>query len=158
MWYSSRGKPGGISSGVPVAYWKPGIASGSQIFITEGSLKAAVAAWHLGAHVIGVPGVSNWRRALDLLPPKVAVTIAYDADADTNPLVARQQLELVRALFWAGHRVAIASWDCRYKGIDDAILAGLAINLNEWPGGCHTLPLRREGALPAMARHMEARQ
>jgi len=158
IWYSSRGKPGGISPGARVACWKPGITTGSQIFITEGSLKAAVAAWHLGAHVIGVPGVSNWRRALDLLTPKVAVAIAYDADADTNPLVARQQLELSRAIFWAGHPVAIATWDSRYKGIDDAILAGLSINLNDWPLASCAPPRRRGGALPATALREEARQ
>ncbi len=158
IWYSSRGKPGGVSPGAPVACWRPGMTTGSQIFITEGSLKAAVAAWHLSAHVIGVAGVSNWRRALDLLPRKVAVTIAYDADADTNPLVARQQLELARGLFWAGHPVAIATWDRRYKGIDDAILAGLSIYLSDWPLASCALPLRREGALSAMTLHEEARQ
>lgn len=147
IWYSSRGKPGGVSPGIPVASWRPELTSSSQVLVTEGSLKAAVASSHLRTHVIGVPGVSNWRRVLNLLPRKIPVAIAYDADACTNPLVARHQLDLARALYWAGHPVAIAAWDPAWKGIDDAILAGISIDLEDWPGGSHPVPLHDASTL-----------
>jgi hypothetical protein len=65
--------------------------------------------------------------------------IAYDADATTNPHVAHHQSELARTLYWAGHQVAIANWDPRWKGIDDAVLAGASIELKDWPGGSHSV-------------------
>lgn len=135
IWYSSRGESRGFSPGSPVAYWGSDRTTSSPVLITEGSLKAAIASEHLRAQVIGVPGVSNWRSAIDLPSQKMAVAIAFDADARTNPFVAHHQLELARALFWAGHPVTIATWDPRYKGVDDAILARASINLKFWPAG-----------------------
>jgi hypothetical protein len=142
VWFSSRSKPGGSSPGAPVAFWEPGELTWDAILLTEGPLKARVAGWHLEAKAIGVPGVAAWHRALDFLPGDESVVIAYDADARTNPVVARHQLALARVLYWSGRTVAIASWDPRFKGIDDALLAGASIDLRDWPGGGPPTPLR----------------
>lgn len=142
VWFSSRGKPGGSSPGAPVAFWEPGECTSDAVLLTEGPIKARVAGWHLQTRAIGVAGVSNWRRVLDMLPGRESVVIAYDADARTNAVVARHQSALARALFWAGHAVAIASWDPRCKGIDDAILAGECIELTNWPGSSAPIPFR----------------
>jgi hypothetical protein len=157
IWFSSRGMPGGASPKTPAAYWGAKLTSGDRVIITEGSLKAAVAAWHLRTPVVGVPGVSNWHGALEMLPRGGAVVIAFDSDVGTNPVVARHQLTLARALYWAGHRVALAHWDPQYKGIDDAILAGASIELNTWPGGSRAIPLQENPAPQDRASLMEAR-
>lgn len=143
VWFSSRGKPGGSSPGAPAAFWEPGERTSEAVLLTEGPIKARVAGWHLQTRAIGVPGVSNWRQALDMLPGGESVVIAYDADARTNPGVARQQSALAKALFWAGHAVAIASWDPRCKGIDDAVLAGESIELTNWPRSGSSVPLHK---------------
>jgi hypothetical protein len=134
IWYSSSGKPGGCSTGTPAAYWRPSRAFTDWVIVTEGSLKAAIVSWHLCADVIGVPGVANWARVPNLVPRNAGAVVAFDADAVTNPHVARHQRELARALFWTGHHVTIASWSLRSKGIDDALLAGERITLTDWPG------------------------
>jgi len=155
LWYSSRGRPGGISTGTPVAFWEPDLTTNSTFVITEGSLKAAIAAWHLAACTIGVAGVATWRGALDLLPRGIAVAIAYDADSVVNPHVARHERDLARHLFWNGHPVSIARWVPECKGIDDALLAGASIDLRNWPGGGPPARLR-DPAQPAEATLAEA--
>jgi len=133
--FSSRDLAGGCSSGAPVAVWRPDLARAGSIWITEGSLKAGIASWHLPACVLGVPGVGNWREVVDLLPPQADVVVAYDADASTNDAVALHRDELARVLFWQGHTVHLARWDPRFKGIDDALLNGAEIEIRVWPVG-----------------------
>ena len=155
IWLSSRGRSGGSSPGAPVAFWQPEFTTNSTILITEGNIKGAVAAWHLSAWAIAVPGVAAWRGALNFLPRGIAVAIAYDADSVVNPHVARHERELARHLFWRGHPVSIARWVPECKGIDDALLAGKAIDLRDWPGGSRSSSLR-ERVKPAEAVFAEA--
>lgn len=133
VWLSSRGLPGGASPGAPVAVWRPEFCAMEPTWISEGALKAAIAAWHMSASVLGVPGVTNWRDVLPDIPRRSRVVVAFDMDAATNPVVARHREDLARALYWRGNSVEIATWDSRLKGIDDALLADAEIDRRPWP-------------------------
>jgi hypothetical protein len=56
------------------------------------------------------------------------VALAFDADAATNPHVARAAPATADALAAEGWEVAVESWDPSLaKGIDDALAAGVPI-------------------------------
>src|SRR5205814_2356408 len=76
--------------------------------ITEGELKADVAAALSGVLTISVPGVSAWRGALSVLRTlaPARVVLAFDADAATNPHVARAAEATAEALAVEGWEVA----------------------------------------------------
>ncbi len=57
VWWSTPGRPGGASSGAPV-HVAGRTAPRTTVWITEGPLKATVAADRLGVPVIGVPGAT----------------------------------------------------------------------------------------------------
>lgn len=129
IWFSSSRFPCGSSTGIPIAVCRPELLVKGATWITEGPLKATVAAWHLNVGVLGVPGVSNWRPSVVLIPHMAPVVIAYDMDAATKPEVAHHRRELARGVQRAGHPVSIAQWDPRYKGLDDAILANATVRV-----------------------------
>jgi hypothetical protein len=144
-WLSSRELPGGTGTGAPVATWRPELAL-KELWVTEGTLKAAVAAHHLPACVVGVPGVSIWRGVPSVLAalavPGREVVVAYDAEDRINGEVVYHREALALALHRAGFRVFVATWDgTRAKGIDDALLAGLSIDIQPWKR--HLPPLVR---------------
>lgn len=130
-WLSSNDKPGGASSGVPLHVARPlGGATQQPVWVTEGPLKADIAAHFLGATVLGVAGVRNWHD----VPKYVAqgseagsslqVVVAYDADLADNPDVADSRKALVSALITAHGVVSIAVWPkSQGKGIDDVLRA-----------------------------------
>lgn len=93
--------------------------------ITEGELKADVASALLGSPVIGIPGVKSWPlgrdAALALRPARVIV--AMDMDRRSSADVGAAQDQLVKTLRGAGLRVAAESWDSRFKGLDDMLIA-----------------------------------
>jgi hypothetical protein len=97
-----------------------------EIWVTEGPLKADVAAALGRLPVIGVPGVSNWRQALPWLrggPRKVVV--AFDADWNVKSQVAQQRRDFAGRLLAAGHEVWVACWPLeKGKGLDDLLAAG----------------------------------
>jgi hypothetical protein len=100
--------------------------------VTEGELKANVATALSGIVTVSVPGVSAWRGALPVLrtlrPERVL--LAFDADGATNAHVARATDATAEALSREGWGVAIEVWDDeRAKGIDDALAAGVEIEL-----------------------------
>jgi len=134
-WLSSKGREGGASSGVPVGVWRPELAQVGPVWITEGSLKAAIASYHLNACVIGVAGVGNWKEVpsvLTTLNSSTGVVVAYDSDAATKPQVGHQREQLARSLSQLGHEVYLSFWSPALKGIDDALLAGAAIERQKW--------------------------
>lgn len=108
-----------------------------SLIITEGELKAACAC-KFGFHTIGLGGVYNWRSAKDnqeLLPILEEfvwlgrkVTICFDSDASTNPMVwmAASRLAYILAM-----RGAVVVWaqlpgteaDNTKQGVDDYIFA-----------------------------------
>lgn len=128
IWLSSTGQTGGTSSGAPIAVWRPEkIKETSTIWITEGSLKACITAYHLDSAVIGIPGVMSWSQSLKLLPPKTRCVIAFDKDVPARPAVVECEKLLIEKLVSWGRSVSIATWNPgesgQYKGIDDCIIS-----------------------------------
>ena len=130
LWLSSSGKPGGASSGAPCHYAK---ANGTQLWITEGPLKADLVASRLGQPCLGIAGVSNWHSAMPLLGDVQEVILAFDQD---QPGRAREAVEasaraFAQALTERGVRGLEATWDwSQAKGVDDALQAGVLISVN----------------------------
>ena len=131
-WFSSTGKPGGCGSGAPIHAAAP-TKHGGERWITEGSIKANIAADRLGQIVLAVPGVANWRSALetiDALPHTGGIVVAFDADFRSKLSVLHSLHELIDALRDRGHAVRVATWDqAGGKGIDDLLVAGGAYRL-----------------------------
>ncbi|MDA8344169.1 MAG: DUF3854 domain-containing protein [Thermaerobacter sp.] len=127
LWLSSSGKPGGASSGAPCHYAK---TSGTQLWITEGPLKADLVASRLGQPCLGIAGVANWHSALPLLGDVKEAILAFDED---QPGPAREAVEanaraFTQALAERGVKILRATWDwSQAKGIDDALQAGCTI-------------------------------
>ena len=131
----------GVSSGTPIHVSQfrisacgPGVPRNpkseiKRVWITEGILKADVAARKLGKIVLGVAGVSSWREAelkpiLDTLDTR-SVVVAFDADTQTNAHVRSAKARLYEALLGMDYRVAVAAWDIEHgKGIDDLLIGG----------------------------------
>jgi len=139
-WLSSHGWPAGTSSGAPVAVWRPELAP-NGVCITEGALKSCIASYHPGGDqrphrcVVAVAGVASWRAVLPLLagaPADLAVTVAFDSDAASNYGVWFARESLCLTLHRRGYHVQIARWPAPAKGIDDALLAGLAVTMADW--------------------------
>ena len=129
LWLSSSGKPGGASSGAPCHF---AAANGSQLWITEGPLKADLVTARLGQPCLGIAGVSNWHSAMSLLGDVQDVILAFDED---QPGRAREAVEVsatafAEALAERGVKVLGATWDwSQAKGIDDALQAGAFITV-----------------------------
>lgn len=123
-WLSSGGLPGGVASGSP-CHVAPG--SGTEVWVTEGPLKADLAADRLGVPVLGLAGVTTWRRALPLLEALRTSTVILAFDQDIRPATQRtvedQARRLETACRNAGWTVRRATWSAEYKGLDDALAA-----------------------------------
>lgn len=105
------------------------------VILTEGVLKSTVAAEHLakvytkkqrksiGNVVLGNAGVSQWKQFLPVLKQlnAVNVIVAYDMDYKGKKEVEQSRKALINSLLKSGYNVAVASWDDKYKGIDDAL-------------------------------------
>lgn len=128
QWLSSFDRPGGTSSGVHIHVAIPrNIVIPGVIGVTEGPLKADIAAELLGWIFLAVPGVNNWRGVTELCmelgAKKVATT--YDADLETNKYVRIHEQQMVEELTAAGIFVRRARWHLSLgKGIDDCLVAG----------------------------------
>jgi hypothetical protein len=124
--FSSLSKPSGASPGAPVHVAVPvgGAVDTRRVWVTEGELKADVAAHLLSRVVLSVPGVSAWRRARAVLEEIGAreVVIAFDADLVSKQDVADAKDALVADLV-TDFRVLDSRWDGQIgKGIDDALV------------------------------------
>lgn len=131
-WISSSNLPGGIGSGVRahIAYPTTIATAYHRIGLTEGELKAAIAARKTGMPFLSMPGVG----AISALRKSIAglrklgvreVVIAFDTDAETNPMVASGLNRAVDLLEAEGFAVVHATWPAEFKGIDDALFAGI---------------------------------
>ncbi len=130
-WLSSGGLPSGVASGSPCHVAR---GQGDTLWITEGPLKADLARDRMGVTVLGLAGVSTWRKAWRLavaLQPRLVV-IAFDQDPDpaTGAVVRAQADALSQACRRSGLPVARASWKRGAKGLDDALRAGAAIRVD----------------------------
>lgn len=129
VWLSSAELPRGVGSGSPAHVAMPmDVRTTDIVFITEGALKADVIAHFMGCPVIGVAGVSSWRRAVHiaaaLLPRKII--LGYDMDQYTNEAVRKHASDLEQAMIFNHFKVFRASWDAAYKGLDDYLATGAA--------------------------------
>ena len=143
LWLSS-GSAGGASPGslahAPVGSKEMLDAAGLEgvriCRITEGPLKADVAAALSGVVTLAIPGASAIRTALPLLQAlkPTVVRLAWDADARTNPHVAGG-LEMAAHLLrmeMPGAEIELETWATdpathEPKGLDDALSAGAAL-------------------------------
>jgi len=153
-WLSSAGRPGGAGSGAPCHVARPlGTVTDRRLWITEGPLKADLAADHLDAVVIAVPGVGAWRRGLqmasEMRPERGVLVVAYDMDAEQNKHVRLHRDDLIRGASRKGWSVHLAEWDgIIAKGIDDALTCGAKVNVRPVQVLTRTVPHHRRRLLP----------
>lgn len=101
------------------------------VWVTEGALKADVAASLSGESFVGVLGVNSWQHVLPLLRKWEVeeVVIAFDRDTDTNPQLRKVKADFKSHLIRGGYLVSAAEWDAaRGNGIDDLLAAGFQPN------------------------------
>jgi hypothetical protein len=125
--YLSSARAGGPGPGTP-AHVPLGMAAPCPTCrLTEGALKADVAAALSGLPTVGAASAGTWRPALDTLAALGCKTVrlAFDADALDNAHVARALADCRDALDAAGVAVEVERWDgTDGKGIDDLLAAG----------------------------------
>ncbi len=123
-WVSSPGEFGGCSSGSPIHVAGASYVSEYAV-VTEGALKADIAASRLGCPVLGVAGVANYTGIIQTLKGLGVkeVVLAYDMDKVSNPMVKHHAGALAKALLSAGLKVYESSWPVEYKGIDDFLVS-----------------------------------
>jgi len=122
-WLSSRGFNRGCSPGAP-AHVAGTVSTGGEVWITEGPLKADIAALRLDRLVLAVAGVGNWSSLVPIireLEPSRAI-IAFDTDKVTNPAVKLHNESLMTWLIRRGIRTFEADWNPDFKGLDDVLV------------------------------------
>jgi hypothetical protein len=122
-WLSSRGFNRGCSPGAP-AHVAGIVSTGAEAWITEGPLKADIAALKIGRLVLAVAGVGNWSSLVPIireLEPSRAI-IAFDTDKVTNPAVKLHNESLMTWLIRRGIRTFEADWNPDFKGLDDVLV------------------------------------
>ncbi|WP_297202876.1 DUF3854 domain-containing protein [Thermanaeromonas sp.] len=132
--FSGHVNKGGCSCGTPAHVARPEEIKDPRVWITEGPLKADIAAAYLDALVIGVAGATSWKPALYVVEELAAkeVVIAYDMDQKSNEAVATAKRMLAAKLKGMGIVVREAVWEARCKnekGIDDALMVGLEVRV-----------------------------
>jgi len=108
----------------------------SGIWVTEGILKAEVIAYKLGVVAVGALGTGALRQAVPIIAEaarrwhrdanlfSAPIVLAPDSDARTKVAVAKAFFEVAKHLQREGFSVSFAIWSPKFKGIDDALLAG----------------------------------
>jgi hypothetical protein len=108
----------------------------SGVWVTEGILKAEILAYKLGVVAVGALGTGALRQALPVVAETAKrwhkdatlftapVILAPDRDARTKVEVAKPFWETAKRLQREGFSVAFAIWSPKFKGVDDALLAG----------------------------------
>lgn len=129
-WLSTKNYPEGCSPGAPIHV--TGVLSQGEIWITEGALKADIAALKLGRLVLAVAGVGNWVGVIPVLrelkPSRVI--IAFDMDKNINHAVRLHTEALIMCLLKGGIRTFEADWNQEAKGIDDFLTRGTSCQLS----------------------------
>lgn len=120
LWFSSHGKPNGTSPGSPAHC----AGKGTDVWVTEGPLKADVAAHLLNSRFVGTGGAAAWKAALEVLSAvgAKAPVVAFDADVKSSE-AENQAREFVAELKRRGFSPRRAAWlHSQGKGIDDVLL------------------------------------
>jgi putative DNA primase/helicase len=154
--YVSSKKYGGPGPGAP-AHVPLGIASPTPVCrVTEGELKADAATKLSGVPTISAAGVGNWNACIPILKnfQVQTVRLAFDQDACTNEHVRSALKNAAEKLRKEGFVVELERWDGTVaKGIDDALKAGLSI---EVVTGDEVFASLRPDAEPATAKSPSA--
>jgi hypothetical protein len=127
QWLSSANKPNGTSSGVSVHVAGLAQVDRSEIWITEGPIKADIASLKLNRIVLAVPGVGNYPGVIPIvqkLNPQ-RVVVALDMDKAANPMVKQSEKALISSILHLRIRTFRADWDAQFKGLDDFLVRGL---------------------------------
>jgi Domain of unknown function (DUF3854) len=125
--YISSASHDGPSPGAPPHVSSFGTWPSTRARLTEGELKADVCAALTGTATMSIPGVSHWRKALLVLKASGVkeVVLAFDADAETNPFVARELKAVAQTLRSEGFAITLETWaSSDAKGLDDLLAAG----------------------------------
>ncbi len=121
-WVSSKRFNAGCSPGAPV-HVAGKVSFNGEVWVTEGPIKADVAALKLNRVVLAVPGVGNWPGVLPILrelkPERVI--ISFDMDKNQNTAVRLYLDTLTACLIRSGIRTFEADWDTHFKGLDDLL-------------------------------------
>jgi hypothetical protein len=108
----------------------------SGIWVTEGILKAEVIAYKLGVVAVGALGTGTLKQALSVVAEtarrwhkdatlfSAPIILAPDSDARAKLEVARAFWEAAKRLQREGFSVSFALWSPKFKGVDDALIAG----------------------------------
>lgn len=120
-WVSSSGKEEGTQSTVWCHFTG---TIGPEIYLTEGPLKADIAALRLNKGFVAVPGVNSLSYLPDMLKDLSKrgvkkVYIAYDMDFIYNIHVQNGLSEIKEIIKKTGLVSEQIMWDPHYKGIDD---------------------------------------
>lgn len=143
VWLSTPKKSGGLSSGTPLHFASRNfVSSDKPILITEGALKAATAQFFKPEFsVIATGGVSCSHDEIISATRFRPVFIAFDSDYHRNRQVARHIAGLLEMRFADAQRFGydaqthFFSWSDKFKGIDDALLNEIPIQIitpSEW--------------------------
>lgn len=147
QWLSSIGKREGCSSGTPLHHEGSFVFKGKTtqtLLLTEGVLKATAAQHFLpDRYVVANGGVATSHQEIVRAARRKILEIAFDADCFTNPHVARALASLIglrkreQQFLSCDKPTKILTWDRRFKGIDDALVAGASIKyleVSDWLG------------------------
>lgn len=142
VWLSSANKPNGCGAVSPLHHANPKSLSNKPVLVTEGALKAATTQSFLPErYVIGNSGVTSSHREIVETARCKQLEIAFDSDSFTNPHVAGALAGLIclryddQKTFGYDDEVKIITWDKTFKGVDEALLAGVqlkSISVEEW--------------------------
>ena len=130
-WFSSSEKKGGcpVSGCENIHFAGDWHTMPQTVTITEGVLKADVAAALTGGRFIGLTGVNNLGQLPGVLADLRAygqtrtVNVAIDMDYRSKRTVAAAMEEICRMVDEAGFARRILKWNERWKGVDDFMLA-----------------------------------
>lgn len=144
-WLSSIRQRDGTGPGTPLHHEGVVGFKGKMIetvLVTEGALKAATCQNFLpDRYVIGNSGVATSHQEIVRAARKKVLEIAFDADCFTNPHVARALASLIASrvreqeFLSCEKPTRILKWNKRFKGIDDALIAGETVHyiaVPEW--------------------------
>lgn len=126
MWMSSVAQTDGCSSGSPIHIANPYKLPLDRVGITEGPIKADIAASYTGIPFLGIAGTGLYRQAADAAK-QLGVRdplVFYDADKSHNVHVQDNLKNLLRELSVNGLKGRSYTWDESLgKGIDDLLVA-----------------------------------
>ena len=128
-WFYSADKKDGYSiagcENIHHAYFWPGTCL-KRVCLTEGALKADIAAFLSRIPFIGLTGVSNTGRLAGELKTLKGlgtrkIYICLDMDYQTNPNVARAMEKITGICRGSGLDTTVVTWPEQFKGIDDLL-------------------------------------